>query len=95
MCVSRFVNALVYYGVYLSTPTIGGSMHLNFFLTSVIELPAIPAGIWIYNRSVKKCAKSCYLPFTKHEQEKMHLMTISFPIATVVCHLLFLCISPA
>ncbi|XP_022799698.1 solute carrier family 22 member 5-like [Stylophora pistillata] len=54
MCVSRFVNALVYYGVYLSTPTIGGSMHLNFFLTSVIELPAIPAGIWIYNRFGRK-----------------------------------------
>ena len=48
----RFANALVYYGVYMSTPTVGASMHLNFFLTSVIELPAIPAGIWIYNRSV-------------------------------------------
>nr|XP_058941384.1 organic cation transporter protein-like [Pocillopora verrucosa] len=49
-----FVNAMVYYGVYLSTPTIGGSTHLNFFLTSVIELPAIPAGIWIYNKFGRK-----------------------------------------
>ena len=46
----RFVNALVYYGVFLSAPSIGGNMYLNFFLASIVELPAIPGGIWIYNR---------------------------------------------
>ena len=44
---------MVYYGVYMITPYIGGSVHFNFFLASVIELPAIPAGIWIYNKLVK------------------------------------------
>lgn len=41
---------MVYYGVFLSAPTIGGNMYLNFFLASIIELPAIPGGVWIYNR---------------------------------------------
>ena len=50
--VYRFVNALVYYGVFLSAPVIGGSFYLNFFLTSLVELPAIPAGVWIFNRLV-------------------------------------------
>lgn len=46
----RFVNSMVYYGVFLSAPSIGGNMYLNFFLASIIELPAIPGGVWIYNR---------------------------------------------
>ena len=37
----------------MSAPYIGGSMHFNFFLASVTELPAITAGIWIYNRLEK------------------------------------------
>ena len=41
---------MVYYGVFLSAPTVGGSLYLNFFLASLVELPAIPIGIWIYNR---------------------------------------------
>lgn len=49
----RFVNALVYYGVFLSAPNIGGNFYLNFFLTSLIELPAIPAGVWAFNRFVE------------------------------------------
>lgn len=50
----RFVNALVYYGVILSAPSIGGNFYLNFFLTSLVELPAIPAGVWVFNRLVKQ-----------------------------------------
>ena len=50
----RFVNALVYYGVILSAPSIGGNFYLNFFLTSLVELPAIPAGVWVFNRFVKR-----------------------------------------
>ncbi|XP_058952863.1 organic cation transporter protein [Pocillopora verrucosa] len=49
-----FANAMVYYGVFMSAPYIGGSMHFNFFLASVTELPAITAGIWIYNRFGRK-----------------------------------------
>lgn len=49
-----FVNALVYYGVFLSAPAIGGSFYLNFFLTSLIELPAIPVGVWVFNRFGRK-----------------------------------------
>lgn len=53
-CFCWFVNALVYYGVFLSAPSIGGNMYLNFFLASIVELPAIPGGIWIYNRFGRK-----------------------------------------
>ena len=43
----------MYYGVFLSAPNIGGNFYLNFFLTSLIELPAIPAGVWAFNRFVE------------------------------------------
>ena len=43
---------MVYYGVFLSAPTVGGDMYLNFFLTSLVELPAIYLGIKAYNRYV-------------------------------------------
>ena len=42
----RFVNAMVYYGVSFSTPTLGGNMYLNFFLASIIEIPANYVSIW-------------------------------------------------
>ena len=42
----RFVNAMVYYGVSFSTPTLGGNIYLNFFLLSIIEIPANYVGIW-------------------------------------------------
>lgn len=50
LCHGRFVNALVYYGVSFSSPNLGGSIYLNFFLTSVIEIPANIAGIWAMGR---------------------------------------------
>ncbi|KAJ7372894.1 hypothetical protein OS493_016823 [Desmophyllum pertusum] len=53
-CFCWFVNSMVYYGVFLSAPSIGGNMYLNFFLASVVELPAIPGGVWIYNRFGRK-----------------------------------------
>ncbi|KAJ7355088.1 hypothetical protein OS493_027877 [Desmophyllum pertusum] len=59
-CFCWFVNAMVYYGVFLSAPSIGGNMYLNFFLASVVELPAIPGGVWIYNRFGRK--KGVILP---------------------------------
>lgn len=46
----RFLNALVYYGVSFSTPTLGGNMYLNFFLSSVIEIPANYVAIWSLGR---------------------------------------------
>ncbi|KAL9978320.1 hypothetical protein ACROYT_G015820 [Oculina patagonica] len=55
-----FVNGMVYYGVYFSIPNIGGNMYLNFFLASVIEIPAIPAGIWIYDRFGRR--KGVFIP---------------------------------
>ena len=51
--IHRFVVAMVYYGVFLSAPTVGGDMYLNFFLSSLVELPAIYLGIKAYNRYVK------------------------------------------
>ena len=66
---SRFANAMVYYGVFMSAPYIGGSMHFNFFLASVTELPAITAGIWIYNRLEKKFRQCYWFVCQRHEQE--------------------------
>ena len=43
---------MVYYGVSFSTPTLGGNMYLNFFLASIIEIPANYAGIWAMGRWV-------------------------------------------
>ena len=47
---SRFVNAMVYYGVSFSTPTLGGNIYLNFFLASIVEIPANYVGIWSIGR---------------------------------------------
>lgn len=41
---------MVYYGVSFSTPTLGGNIYLNFFLNSVIEIPANIVGIWAMGR---------------------------------------------
>ncbi|XP_078378347.1 organic cation transporter protein-like [Oculina patagonica] len=49
-----FVNAMVYYGVSFSTPTLGGNMYLNFFLASIIEIPANYVGIWAIGRFGRK-----------------------------------------
>ncbi|XP_020616372.1 organic cation transporter protein-like isoform X1 [Orbicella faveolata] len=49
-----FVNAMVYYGVSFSTPTLGGNMYLNFFLASIIEIPANYVGIWALGRFGRK-----------------------------------------
>ena len=36
----RFVNTLVYYGLSLNTKHLGGDIYKNFFLSSLMELPA-------------------------------------------------------
>ena len=36
----RFVNGMVYYGLSLSAGEFGGSIYLNFVLTSLVEIPA-------------------------------------------------------
>ena len=38
--VFRFVNGMVYYGLSLSSGEFGGSIYLNFILTSLVEIPA-------------------------------------------------------
>jgi len=43
---------MVYYGVSFSTPTLGGNMYLNFFLASIIEIPANYVAIWALGRWV-------------------------------------------
>ncbi|XP_032240300.2 organic cation transporter protein isoform X1 [Nematostella vectensis] len=54
------VNAMVYYGVSLSSPSLGGSMYLNFFLTSIVEIPANFAAIYSMKRFGRK--KSVVIP---------------------------------
>ena len=43
---------MVYYGVSFSTPTLGGNMYLNFFLASIIEIPANYVSIWAMGKYV-------------------------------------------
>ncbi len=40
LLVSRFVVSLGYYGVTFNSPNLGGSDHLNFFLSGLVEIPA-------------------------------------------------------
>ena len=35
----RLVNGMVYYGLSLSSGEFGGSIYLNFVLTSLVEIP--------------------------------------------------------
>lgn len=49
-----FVSGMVYYGVYLSTPNVGGNLYLNFFLTSFIEVFCLPFIVWSSNRFGRK-----------------------------------------
>jgi len=39
-CYAWFVNGMVYYGLSLSAGEFGGSIYLNFVLTSLVEVPA-------------------------------------------------------
>ncbi|KAK3748180.1 hypothetical protein QZH41_003255 [Actinostola sp. cb2023] len=52
--VVRFVNAQVYFGVSLGSVLLGGNMYLNFFLTSLIELPGNAFAIWSMDRFGRK-----------------------------------------
>lgn len=45
----RFTNSMVYYGVLLSVGVLGGSLYLNFFLTSLIDIPSNFFVIWFMN----------------------------------------------
>jgi hypothetical protein len=36
----RFINGMVYYGASYGASDLGGSMYLNYMLTSLIEIPA-------------------------------------------------------
>ena len=46
----RFVNAQVYFGVSLGSVLLGGNMYLNFFLTSLVEIPGNAFAIYAMNR---------------------------------------------
>ena len=45
----RFVNTLVYYGLSLNTKHLGGDIYKNFFLTSLMELPAYLTSVCLIN----------------------------------------------
>ena len=44
------VNALVYFGVALAADDLGGSMHFNYILSSVVEFPAAVVAIFGCNK---------------------------------------------
>jgi len=42
----RLVAAMVYYGIFLGAPSLGGNMYLNFFITTVGEIVATGIGVY-------------------------------------------------
>ena len=46
----RFVNSLVFYGLSLSSTTIGGNDYINFFVSGAVEIPANLACLLILER---------------------------------------------
>ncbi|KXJ05498.1 organic cation transporter-like protein [Exaiptasia diaphana] len=52
--ISWFVNGQVYFGVSLGSVLLGGNMYLNFFLTSLIELPGNAFAIWAMDKFGRK-----------------------------------------
>jgi hypothetical protein len=48
----RFTNTLVYYGVSFGSVDLGGNRYLNFFLISLVGIPANVAIMWAANRFV-------------------------------------------
>lgn len=52
--ISWFVNAQVYFGVSLGSVMLGGNMYLNFFLTSLVEIPGNAFAIYSMNRWGRK-----------------------------------------
>ena len=46
----RGVSGLVYYGISLSTPSVGGNMYLNFFISAVCEGIGMMIGIFLLDK---------------------------------------------
>lgn len=61
MFLTRFVNAQVYFGVSLGSVLLGGNIYLNFFLTSLVEIPGNAFAIYAMNRWV--CSQLAYTVF--------------------------------
>lgn len=88
----RFVCGMVYYGVYLSTPNVGGNLYLNFFLTSFIEVFCLPIIIWSSDRYWIKllflflCVKpfSSMNGFLNDDQDWLCTLFIGCSVNTVV-----------
>lgn len=55
-----FANSMVYYGVLLSVGVLGGSLYLNFFLTSVIDIPSNFFAIWFMSWEKPVLCKKFY-----------------------------------
>ena len=73
---------MVYYGVFLSAPSVGGNMYLNFFLTSLVELPAIPLGVWAYNKWVEALNRLIPIRQPLVTSKRPLIPTIRLPILT-------------
>lgn len=55
-----FTNSMVYYGVLLSVGVLGGSLYLNFFLTSAIDIPSNFFVIWFMSWEKRMFCKGFY-----------------------------------
>lgn len=48
--VFRIVNSMVYYGLSLSTKSLGGSIYKNFAILAAVEIPAVLLATWVLTR---------------------------------------------
>ena len=68
----RFVNAQVYFGVSLGSVMLGGNRYLNFFLTSLVEIPGNAFAIYAMNRLVPLLLRNYNWPITLKANNAMN-----------------------
>lgn len=47
---NRAVGSMVYYGIFLGAPSLGGNMYLNFFITTMCEAVAMAIGAFALDK---------------------------------------------
>lgn len=47
---SRFVSSSVYYGTSLNVGSLSGDRYVNFFLSGLVEIPALLFVVFVNNR---------------------------------------------
>lgn len=80
-CESRFSNALIYYGVSLFIPRLGGNDFLNFFIVGAVEIP----GYLIAQVSIRYFGRRIPLCITMLVGGASLLVTMAIPDGEYFC----------